>query len=188
VDLGKKWERYDYEKLIKKYTKIDIYADEEKKIKKVLDGLHVEYDPNVDKWRLVDALWKYCRRKLSGPGFLVNQPVEISPLAKRNPEDKRKVEQFQIIIAGTELGNGYSELNDPIDQEKRFEIQAKLKETGDKEAQEHDKGFVEALKYGMPPVCGFGFSERLFSYLLNKPIRECVAFPLMRPEENNMEK
>jgi lysyl-tRNA synthetase class 2 len=188
VDLGKKWEMYDYEKLIKKYTKVDIYNDDEKKIKKVLDELKVEYDPKVDKWRLVDALWKYCRKKLAGPGFLINHPVEVSPLAKRNPEDKRKVEQFQIIIAGTELGNGYSELNDPLDQEKRFEMQAKLKEAGDTEAQEHDKGFVEALKYGMPPVCGFGFSERLFSYLLNRPIRDCVAFPLMRPEENNQEK
>lgn len=187
VDLGKKWEMYDYEKLIKKHTKVDIYKDDEKKIRKILDELHIEYDPKVDKWRLVDNLWKYCRKKLSGPGFLVNHPVEVSPLAKRNPEDNRKVEQFQIIIAGTELGNGYSELNDPLDQEKRFEIQAKLKEAGDSEAQEHDKGFVEALKYGMPPVCGFGFSERLFSYLLNKPIRECVAFPLMRPEEDNKE-
>jgi len=187
VDLGKKWEMYDYEKLIKKHTKVDIYTDDEKKIRKVLDELKVEYDPKASKWRLVDSLWKYCRKKLAGPGFLINHPVEVSPLAKRNPDDKRKVEQFQIIIAGTELGNGYSELNDPIDQEKRFEIQAKLKEAGDTEAQEHDKEFVEALKYGMPPVCGFGVSERLFSYLLNKPIRDCVAFPLMRPEENNNE-
>jgi lysyl-tRNA synthetase class 2 len=92
------------------------------------------------------------------------------------------VEQFQVIIAGTELGNGYSELNDPIDQEKRFIEQAKEKDKGDKDAMEHDKGFVEALKYGMPPTCGFGVSERLFSYLVDKPIRECVIFPLMKPE------
>jgi lysyl-tRNA synthetase, class II len=95
------------------------------------------------------------------------------------------VEQFQIIIAGTELGNGYSELNDPIDQEERFKRQAKLKEAGDTEAQDHDKGFVEALKYGMPPACGFGVSERFFSYLIDRPIRECVAFPLMKPEESD---
>ena len=128
-------------------------------------------------------MWKYCRKKISGPGFLINQPVELSPLAKRNPEDKRKVEQFQVIIAGTELGNGYSELNDPIDQEERFQEQMKLKEKGDKESMEHDKSFVEALKYGMPPTCGFGVSERLFSYLMDKPIRECVIFPLMKSEE-----
>jgi lysyl-tRNA synthetase class 2 len=184
VDLGKKWETYDYEELIKKHTKINIYSATEKEIKDKLNELKVEYNPTVDKWRLVDGLWKYCRKKLSGPGFLINQPVEVSPLAKRNSEDPRKVEQFQIIIAGTELGNGYSELNDPIDQEKRFERQKELKESGDTEAQEHDKGFVEALKHGMPPVCGFGVSERLFSYIMGKSIRDCVIFPLMRPGEN----
>ena len=104
----------------------------------------------------------------------------MAPLAKRNPEDKRKVEQFQIIIAGTELGNGYSELNDSLDQEQRFQEQMKLKEKGDKESMDHDQSFVDALKYGMPPTCGFGVSERLFSYLMNKPIRECVIFPLMK--------
>jgi len=182
VDLGKKWIMYDYEKIIKKYTGIDIYKITEAGIKKKLDDLKIEYERNSDKWRLVDILWKYCRKNLAGPGFLINQPVEVSPLAKRNPKDTRKVEQFQIIIAGTELGNGYSELNDALDQEERFKAQAKLKEEGHKEAQEHDRSFVEALKYGMPPVCGFGVSERLFSYLINKPVRECVIFPLMKPE------
>jgi|TARA_Y100000310_G_scaffold141354_1_gene140784 lysyl-tRNA synthetase class 2 len=181
VDLGKKWQVYDYEKTIKKYTKVDIYKANEKDIKKKLDELKIEYDPKVDKWRLIDSLWKYCRKKLSGPGFLIGQPVEITPLAKRNSKNSGKVEQFQVIIAGTEIGNGYSELNDAQDQEDRFERQAKLKEAGDTEAQEHDKGFVEALKYGMPPTCGFGVSERLFSYLVNKPIKECVIFPLMKP-------
>jgi lysyl-tRNA synthetase class 2 len=88
-----------------------------------------------------------------------------------------------VIIAGTESGNGYSELNDPFDQEERFKEQRKLKDKGDSEAHEHDESFIEALKYGMPPVCGFGVSERLFSYLIDKPIRECVIFPLMKPEE-----
>jgi len=190
VDLGKKWELYDYEKTIKKYTKINIYESDEKEIKNRLDELKTEYDPKVDKWRLVDILWKYCRKKLTGPGFLINQPVEISPLAKRNPKDKRKVSQFQVVIAGSELGNGYSELNDPIDQEERFKRQVKLKEAGDTESMEHDKDFVEALKHGMPPTCGFGVSERLFSYLIDKPIRECVIFPLMKPEnlENQEQK
>jgi lysyl-tRNA synthetase class 2 len=184
VDLGKKWEIYDYEKLIKKDTGIDIYSASENEIREKLKELKVEFDPRVSKWRLVDILWKYCRKKISGPGFLTGQPAEVSPLAKKNPKDTRKVEQFQIIIAGTEIGNGYSELNDPIDQEKRFEEQMKMKASGDIEAQEHDKEFVEALKYGMPPVCGFGVSERLFAYLVDKPIRECVIFPLMRPSSD----
>ncbi|HTY43888.1 MAG TPA: lysine--tRNA ligase [Patescibacteria group bacterium] len=182
IDLGKKWERYDYEEVIRKYTGISIYKDDESKIKKKLKELDMEFDARADKWRLVDILWKYARKKLAGPGFLINQPVEVSPLAKRNPKDEKKVEQFQIIIAGTELGNGYSELNDPIDQEERFERQAKLRKKGDTESMEHDKEFVEALKYGMPPVCGFGLSERLFAYLVDKPMRECVIFPLMKPE------
>ncbi|MBS3089037.1 lysine--tRNA ligase [Candidatus Pacearchaeota archaeon] len=183
IDLGKKWQLYDYEKTIEKYTGINIYKANEKQILDAISKLNVEHRKGVDKWRLVDSLWKYCRKKIAGPGFLINQPVEITPLAKRNPKDPRKVEQFQVIIAGTELGNGYSELNDALDQEQRFIEQQKLKEAGDTEAQSHDKEFVEALKYGMPPTCGFGVSERLFAYLLDKPIRECVIFPLMKPIE-----
>ena len=86
------------------------------------------------------------------------------------------------------MGNGYSELNDPIDQENRFKEQRALGEEGDSEAMEHDESFIEALKYGMPPACGFGFSERLFSVMIGRPIRECVAFPLMRPEGKKVEK
>ncbi|MBL7058849.1 lysine--tRNA ligase [Candidatus Pacearchaeota archaeon] len=188
VDLGKKWQIYDYEKTIKKYTGVDIYNVDKNKIKTELDKLKVEYNPTGDKWRLVDALWKYCRKKLSGPGFLVGQPVEVSPLAKRDVKNPKKVQQFQIIIAGSEMGNGYSELNDPLDQEKRFEEQAKLKKAGDEEAQDHDEEFVEALKYGMPPTCGFGLSERFFSYLVDRPARECQIFPLMKPFEEKINK
>ncbi|HUW43462.1 MAG TPA: lysine--tRNA ligase [Bacillota bacterium] len=183
IDMGKKWEKYDYEKMIKKYTKIDIYKATDNDIKKKLKELKLDFDPVLDKWKLVDVLWKYCRKKLAGPGFLINQPVEVSPLAKRKEKEIKKVERFQVIIAGSEIGNGYSELNDPLDQEKRFEEQAKKREKGDQEAQMHDKDFVEALKYGMPPTCGFGVSERLFSFLMDKPIKDCVLFPLMKPEK-----
>jgi len=183
IDLGKKWQTYDYEKTIKKYTGINIYDVTEKQIKNKLDKLKMEYQKDLGKWRFVDILWKYCRKKLSGPGFLINQPVQVTPLAKRDTKDPKKVQQFQVVIAGTEIGNGYSELNDPMDQETRFIQQQELKEKGDTETHEHDKDFVEALKYGMPPTCGFGVSERLFSYLLDKPIRECVIFPLMKPEK-----
>lgn len=182
IDMGKKWGTYDYEKTIKKYTKVDIYSASEKEVKKKLKELKLEHDPILDKWKLIDILWKYCRKKLAGPGFLINQPVEVSPLAKRKERDQKKVERFQVIIAGSEVGNGYSELNDPLDQEKRFEEQAKKREQGDKEAQMHDKEFVEALKYGMPPTCGFGVSERFFSFLVNKPIKDTILFPLMKPE------
>ena len=108
-------------------------------------------------------------------------PVEISPLAKLDENNPRITQRFQPIIAGSELGNGYSELNDPIDQEKRFCEQDKLRKEGDDEAQMHAYDFVEALEYGMPPTCGFGMSERVFAFLANKTVRECQIFPLMRP-------
>lgn len=183
VDLGKEWELYDYETTIEKYTKINIYSSTKEKIMKKLDELKIEYDPKQDKWILVDALWKYCRKKIGGPGFLINQPVEVSPLAKKNPKDPRKVERFQVIIAGSEMGNGYSELNDPFDQEERFNRQMELKRSGHEEAHEKDESFIEALKYGMPPTCGFGVSERFFACLMDKPIRECVIFPLVKPKK-----
>jgi lysyl-tRNA synthetase class 2 len=95
--------------------------------------------------------------------------------------------RYQRIIAGSEVGKGFSELNDPIDQMGRFEEQAKLRAEGDEEAQMTDYDFVEALKYGMPPTTGFGISERLFAFLEDKPIRECVIFPLMRPHDYKKE-
>ena len=182
-DLNKKWKIVDYSKEIKKQTGIDIFKATKEEIEEKLGKLEEEYSKGLEKPRLVDLLWKHCRRNISGPAFLTGQPIEISPLAKRNPEEPGKVEQFQVILAGSEVGNGYSELNDPLDQEERFKEQMKMKEAGDTEAQEHDTDFVEALKYGMPPTCGFGFSERLFSFLEGKPIRETVIFPLMKPEK-----
>ena len=188
IDLGINWKKIDYADTIKIETGIDIFNSKSSDIEEKLSELRQEFIPGGPKARLIDTLWKYCRKKVTGPVFLTGQPVEISPLAKRNEKDPRKVEQFQIIIAGSELGNGYSELNDPIDQEARFKEQQKMKESGDKEAQSHDFEFVEALKYGMPPTCGFGVSERFFAFLENKPIRETVIFPLMRPTEKSEDK
>jgi len=127
-------------------------------------------------------LWKQIRKTIAGPAFLINHPVEVSPLAKRKEDNPRLVERYQVILAGSEMGNGYSELNDPIDQNERFQEQARMREAGDTEAQMHDRDFVEALEYGMPPTTGFGFSERLFSFLADKPTREAQIFPLMKPE------
>lgn len=187
-DIADDWEKIDYTETIKKQTGIDIWAASEQDIRKKLDEIHMEYDKRVDKARLVDILWKSCRRNIVGPAFLTGQPVFVAPLAKRNPKDPRKVEQFQVILAGSEMGNGYSELNDPFDQEERFKEQQRMKEAGDAEAQSHDFEFVEALKYGMPPTCGFGVSERLFAFLEGKPIRETVIFPLMKPLKSESKK
>jgi lysyl-tRNA synthetase class 2 len=100
----------------------------------------------------MDTLWKYCRKQISGPAFLINHPTLVAPLSKPNPENKMTAQRFQPIIAGSEVGNGYSELNDPIDQKERFQIQQRLIDAGDTEAMMFDHEFVEMLEYGMPPT------------------------------------
>jgi len=182
IDMDADWEIYDFETVIKENTGIGIYDTSEKEIKEKLDSLNITYDPSLTFWRLVDVLWKVVRKDLSGPGFLTGQPVQLNPLPKRLKTDLRKVDQMQVILAGSEMGNGYSELNDPLDLEARFNEQRAMSEAGDTEAHNDDDDFIEALKYGMPPAFGFGVSERLFSVMIDKPIRECVLFPLMKPE------
>jgi lysyl-tRNA synthetase class 2 len=179
-DLGDEWTVIDYSEEVKKQTGIDIASSNESEMMKKLDELGVKYDGN-NKERLMDTLWKYCRKNISGPAFLVNHPTLVAPLAKSNAGTET-VQRFQPIIAGSEVGNGYSELNDPIDQKARFDTQQKLIEGGDTEAMMTDGEFVEMLEYGMPPTCGFGFGERLFAILADKPLRDLQTFPLMRPK------
>lgn len=183
VDLGKKWEKYDYCSTISKYTKVNILEASIQEIESALNKLNINYDKKgFNKTRAIDNLWKYCRKNISGPGFLINVPIDVSPLAKRNEKNPVIAQRFQVILAGSENGNGYSELNNPIDQAERFAQQQKLRDAGDQEAQMYDKDFVEALEHGMPPTCGFGVSERLFSFLMDKPSRDCQIFPLMKPK------
>lgn len=182
IDLSKKWEMYDFVELIKEKTGVDVFNTDLKEIEATLKKLDVSYDKKGFNWsRGVDTLWKFCRKSIAGPGFLVNVPVEMEPLAKRDEKNPKVVQRYQIILAGSEVGKGYSELNDPIDQAERFGAQQKLRDAGDDEAQMFDQDFVDALEHGMPPTTGFGVSERLFSFLAGKPIRECQLFPLMRP-------
>ncbi|MFH0951184.1 MAG: lysine--tRNA ligase [bacterium] len=184
VDLSQPWERYDYIATVKKYTDIDITTASLETMVAKLQELKIEYDTKgFNITRAIDNLWKYCRRQIKGPGFLVGVPVTVSPLAKRDDANPKITQRFQPIIAGSELGNGYSELNDPVDQAERFQEQQALREAGDEEAQRKDDEFVEALEYGMPPTCGYGMSERVFSFLMNKTSRECQIFPLLRPKD-----
>ena len=108
----------------------------------------------------------------------------LEPLAKKSVTDPRVVDRFQILIAGSEVGKAFNELNDPIDQRERFDAQQALRDAGDEEAQMADYEYVEAMEYGMPPMFGFGVSERLFSFLAGTSIREGQLFPLMRPRES----
>ena len=134
----------------------------------------------MGRGRLVDLLFKKARLKLIQPCLLVDPPADVEPLAKRIVNKPAKVARFQIVACGTELGKGFSEANDPIDQRERFEEQAQLRKKGDKEAQRLDEDFLEALEYGMPPAAGFGMSERLFAVLMDKSVRETTFFPLMK--------
>lgn len=183
VDMDGDWKKIDYKDTLLKETGIDIAKISDEELRKELKKRKVKYEDIDERGRLIDSLWKTIRKNISGPVFLTGQPVEVSPLAKRISGNPNFVERYQIIIAGSEIGNGYSELNDPIDQAKRFSEQQKMREKGDKEAQMEDNDFVRALEYGMPPTSGFGVSERLFSFLAGKSIRETVLFPLLRPDD-----
>lgn len=182
IDLEKDWEEISYAGKIKEVLDIDINKATEKEIKDKIKSLHLDFEPKDSRGKLLDILWKSIRANIAGPAFLVDHPIEVSPLSKRKDGANNQVERFQVILAGSEMGNGYSELNDPLDQSQRFQEQQAMREAGDEEAQMHDKDFVEALEYGMPPATGFGVSERLFAFLMNKSVRECVMFPLVRPE------
>ncbi|HYC82931.1 MAG TPA: lysine--tRNA ligase [Candidatus Paceibacterota bacterium] len=183
IDLAKEWAMYDYRETILEKTGFDIERASLETVEAKLRELDIRYDrEGFNLTRAIDTLWKYCRKQIAGPGFLVNVPVYMEPLAKRKEDDRELVERFQVLLAGSEMGKGFSELNDPLDQAGRFAEQAALREAGDEEAQMYDQDFVEALEYGMPPTCGFGVSERLFSFLMDKPVRECQLFPLMRPK------
>lgn len=182
INWGNKWEKKDYFKLFEQETGIDLDKEvSATDLQNKADELSIQYDKNYGKGRMIDTIYKKTvRPKLIQPCFLVGHPVEVSPLAKKDAKDPRKVLRMQAIACGAELGNGFAELNDPIDQRSRFEEQMRLRAAGDAEAQMLDEDFVEALEYGMPPAFGFGFSERLFSFLANKSMRETVIFPPMK--------
>lgn len=184
LDWGAKWEIYDYYELFKEHVGLDLNKVSLLELQAKADALGLKYEKFAKHGRLIDLLYKKTvRPKLLKPGFLVYPPAAIEPLAKRWPSDPARVQRLQVVAWGTELGKGFGELNDPIDQRLRFEEQMKLREAGDKEAQQLDEDYVEALEYGMPPTAGFGLSERLFAVLMDKSIRETIIFPPMREEK-----
>ena len=138
----------------------------------------------LTKGKMTDEAFKEAIKKIKEPTFIINHPLDISPLAKKN--DKKTVQRFQLIIDGIEIVNAFSELNDPLDQEERFIEQAKQKKAGDEESMEHDNDFVEALKYGMPPAAGFGMGIDRFVMLMcdKDSLREILLFPFMKKEKS----
>ncbi|MDP2665797.1 MAG: lysine--tRNA ligase [bacterium] len=180
VDLGKEWQTYDFCALMQEAYGLGP-LDERANWASVLAKKDIPFEKGASIERLVDIAWKQIRKTLAGPGFLINVPVYMEPLAKKSVKDPRVVERFQVMIAGSEIGKGFSELNNPVDQAERFQRQQQLRDAGDEEAQMPDAEFVEALEYGMPPAFGFGVSERLFSFLEGVSVREGQIFPLLRP-------
>ena len=179
-DLANDWVEIDYAGIIQEKLNIDIFKASDNELAQTLLKQGVKLDGGVNRARLVDNLWKIIRKKIAGPAFLINTPKFISPLAKSYADNPEKTERFQIILAGSELGNGYSELNDPLDQLDRFLEQQNARDAGDTEAQMLDIDFVEMLEYGMPPTSGFGMSERVFWFLENVTAREGTLFPQMK--------
>jgi lysyl-tRNA synthetase class 2 len=180
VDMSKDWERWDYAGVIKDHYGIDVFNCSIDEVKEALKthGLEVEKTENIS--RGIDKLWKKVRATVVGPIWLINTPTFISPLSKTNDENPNYVQRFQAVIAGSELCNGWSELNDPQDQLQRFVEQQQMRNEGDDEAQMLDIDYVEMLEYGMPPACGLGFSERLFWIFEGVTAREGVPFPQLR--------
>ncbi len=182
VDMSGQWQVWDYAEVINKHYGIDVYNTtiEEVAAKLKEHGLEVEKTDSIP--RGIDKLWKNIRKTVAGPVWLVNTPKFISPLSKTNPDNPQTVERFQPVIAGSELGNGFSELNDPIDQLNRFVEQQQMRDAGDEEAMMLDIDFVEMLEYGMPPACGWGFSERVFWIFEGVTAREGVPFPQLKSD------
>ena len=182
VDMSGQWQVWDYAEVIHKHYGIDVYNTTIEKVAAKLKehGLEVEKTDSIP--RGIDKLWKNIRKTVAGPVWLVNTPKFISPLSKTNPDNPQTVERFQPVIAGSELGNGFSELNDPIDQLNRFVEQQQMRDAGDEEAMMLDIDFVEMLEYGMPPACGWGFSERVFWIFEGVTAREGVPFPQLKSD------
>ena len=189
MDLGKPFERITMIDAVKKYAGVDftnVHTDEEAYTLAKQHG--IEYEPRHKKGDILNLFFEqYAEDKLIQPTFLMDHPVEISPLTKRKPENPDYVERFEFFMNGWEMANAYSELNDPIDQRERFRAQEELLASGDEEANHTDEDFLNALSYGMPPTGGIGFGiDRMVMLLTDSPaIRDVLLFPTMKPLDSD---
>lgn len=187
IDLTPPWKRLDMADAVKEYAGVDfstINTDEEAKA--VAKSKGIEVKPGMTRGHIIAEMFEeFCEKHLVQPTFITGHPVEISPLAKRNPIDPRKTNRFEAFMNTWELANAFSELNDPIDQRERFEEQVKQKETGDDEAHPMDTDFINAIEVGLPPTGGLGIGiDRMIMILTNQPsIRDILLFPTMKPIE-----
>ena len=192
IDVGKPFERLTMTEALRKYADIDFDKVETfEEAKALAEKHHLTVEPKHGKGDILSMLFEeYCEDKLVQPTFIISHPIEISPLAKKDPENPALTQRFELFMNGWEMANAFSELNDPIDQRERFENQMRLRAMGDAEASEMDEDFLTALEYGMPPTggCGIGV-DRLVMMLTNSPsIRDVLLFPTMKPLSSDRKK
>lgn len=186
IDFKAPFRRVTMYDAIKEHTGIDISSMEEPELRDVCKQLGISVPPNIGKGKLIDEIFgEKCEGHYIQPTFIIDYPVEMSPLTKKHRSKAGVVERFELMVNGKEIANAYSELNDPIDQRERFEDQVKLMERGDDEAMYIDYDFLRALEYGMPPTSGIGIGiDRLTMLMTNQPsIQDVLLFPQMKPEK-----
>ncbi len=186
IDFKAPYKRITMIDAIKEYTGIDITGMSEEQLRKVCEQLGIEQDETMGKGKLIDKIFgEKSEPHFVQPTFIIDYPIEMSPLCKRHRNNPELTERFELIVNGKELANAYSELNDPIDQRERFEEQLRLSEKGDDEAMFIDQDFLRALEYGMPPTAGMGIGMDRLTMLLTgqTAIQEVLLFPQMRPEK-----
>tara|TARA_B100000579_G_scaffold131216_1_gene105945 strand:- start:5109 stop:6632 length:1524 start_codon:yes stop_codon:yes gene_type:complete len=187
IDFGKKWKRYTMYEAIEKFTSIDVSEMDENDLRKLCKDIKVKTDKTMGRGKLIDEIFgEKCEPNLIQPTYITDYPIEMSPLAKKHRSKDGLVERFELICNGKEICNAFSEINDPLDQRKRFEEQVRLGNKGDDEAMVLDEDYLSALEYGMPPTAGIGIGiDRLTMLLTNsESIQDVLFFPQMKPENS----
>ena len=187
IDFGKKWERYSMYEAIEKFTSVDVSNMDEKDLRNVCKTLKIKTDKTMGRGKLIDEIFgEKCEPNLIQPTYITDYPIEMSPLAKKHRSKEGLVERFELICNGKEICNAFSEINDPLDQRKRFEEQVKLGIKGDEEAMVLDEDYLTALEYGMPPTAGIGIGiDRLTMIMTDADsIQDVLFFPQMKPENS----
>jgi lysyl-tRNA synthetase, class II len=190
IDYKAPYPRVTMTDAIKEHTGYDISGKSEAELREICDKLEIEIDETMGKGKIIDEIFgEKCEHYYIQPTFITDYPKEMSPLTKKHRDNPELTERFELMVAGKELANAYSELNDPIDQRERFQDQLKLSEKGDDEAMFIDQDFLRALEYGMPPTSGMGIGmDRLTMFMTNSPsIQDVLFFPQMKPEKKAIE-
>jgi lysyl-tRNA synthetase, class II len=187
IELKAPYARVSIYDAIREFTGIDVSRMDESQLRDAAANLHIHVEPSMGRGKLIDEIFgSSCENRFIQPTFIIDYPVEMSPLTKKHRSQPGLVERFELLVNGKEIANAYSELNDPIDQRQRFEEQLKLMERGDEEAMFIDNDFIRALEYGMPPASGIGLGiDRIVMLLTQQSsIQDVLLFPQMRPEHS----